>query len=482
MSSLNKSRTSVRHTGSTTHEGGAAINESALHQLIRSTMACMLWEDNFYEDGATIASRIARLVHMVTLEEAAQVAIEARDRMHLRHVPLFICRYMANHPHRGQGSQNAPRFISSTLAHVIQRPDELTEFMAIYWKYGKEPLSKQVKLGLAKAFQKFNEYSLAKYNRDKSVKLRDVLFLCHSKPEDVPDDARNWDKQERRAYATAEAHKSKYHMRVVRPNGFTDGELLYGKLIYDQLKTPDTWEVQLSAGADKRTTFERLMAEKQLGDLAFLRNLRNMTEAGVPLLTIVNYGDSRQWGRVLPFRFIAAARIVPQLEPHLERWMFKCLEGSPKLPGRTVLLVDTSGSMQNRLSVKSDLSRTDAAQALAMLLREVCDDVVVACFDSEIRTVPPRRGFALGELVKCRNASTDIGGAVKWANMHPYDRLIVLTDEQSASPVGGPRGKGYMINVAAHQNGVGFGPWLRVSGFSEAIVDYIQKYEEFQGS
>ena len=68
--------------------------------------------------------------------------------------------------------------MAETLTRVIQRADELTEFVAIYWSEGKLPLSAQVKKGLAAAFRKFDAYALAKYNRENPVKLRDVLFLA----------------------------------------------------------------------------------------------------------------------------------------------------------------------------------------------------------------------------------------------------------------------------------------------------------------
>ena len=57
------------------------------------------------------------------------------------------------------------------------------------------------------------------------------------------------------------------------------------------------------------------------------------------------------------------------------------------------------------------------------------------------------------------------------------DRLIVFTDEQSADKVGPPIGRGYMVNVAAEKNGVGYGDWIRISGFSEAILRYIQELD-----
>lgn len=452
-----------------THEGAPAARITPLQELIRLTMSCMLWEDNFYEDGKSVADRIKELVHKVTLIEAGGVAIEARNNMKLRHVPLLVVREMARHPRL----KDNPKVVSETLAEVIQRPDELTEFLAIYWKDGKQPLSKQVKLGLAKAFAKFNEYQLAKYNRDKAVKLRDVLFLCHSKPADVASVEQHWDKWARRAYKESEDSFGR---------GFNPGELLYGKVVYDQLTTPDTWEVELSQSTDKLASWTRLLDENKLGDLAFLRNLRNMTQAGVPLSTIDVHGEHRKWGRVLPFRFIAAARVVPSLEPSLEKWMLKCMEGAPKLPGRTALCIDVSGSMRDKLSAKSDLNRLDAAKALAILLREVCQDIRVFAFNVGGREIPARRGFALGDAIGSANGGTDLGGIVQAMNVSvPHDRLIVLTDEQSGTHVPPPKAKlAYMINVAANRNGVGYGPWLHIDGFSESVVDYIQVYEGAQ--
>lgn len=111
-----------------THEGAVAARLTPLQELIRTVMSCMLWEDNFYEDGVSIADRIKKLVHQVTLAEAAGVAVEARENMKLRHVPLLIAREMARHPARNSASvvrfndANDTSIISETLARVIQRP------------------------------------------------------------------------------------------------------------------------------------------------------------------------------------------------------------------------------------------------------------------------------------------------------------------------------------------------------------------------
>src|SRR6202021_2648092 len=133
-----------------THEGGPAKAITPEQALRRSVLACMLWENEFYEDGVAIATRIQALVPQVAAGRVAALAIEARTAMKLRHVPLLLVREMARHTtHRA--------LVAETLAAVIQRADELAEFLAIYWADGKTPLSGQVKKGLAAAFSKFDE-------------------------------------------------------------------------------------------------------------------------------------------------------------------------------------------------------------------------------------------------------------------------------------------------------------------------------------
>ena len=422
---------------SRTYEGAPAKRINAEQQLRRSLMACMLWESEFYEDGMSIANRIASLIPHVKPEKVADMAVEARERMKLRHAPLWVVRAMANHPEHKQ-------YVADTLARIIQRADELAEFVALYWKDKRQPLSKQVKKGLAQAFTKFDAYQLAKYNRDGAVKLRDVLFLCHAKPKD------------------------------------SEQEATWKQLVDGTLPVPDTWEVSLSAGKNKKETWERLLAENKLGGLALLRNLRNMAESGVNESLIFSALDKMKTERILPFRFISAAKYAPQWESRIEKVMLKCLEGKQKLQGKTVLLVDVSGSMSFQISHKSDLMRYDAANGLAILARELCENVAIYSFSSDLVRIPDRHGFALRDAIvnSQSHSSTYLGGAVKFINEYEeYDRIIVLTDEQSHDAVPNPHNKGYIINVASYRNGVGYGAWTHIDGWSEAVIDYIMAYE-----
>jgi 60 kDa SS-A/Ro ribonucleoprotein len=161
--------------GAQTHDGAPARHISPELRLRRAVLACVLWESRRCEERVAITARIAELVPTVAAEKVAALAVEARSRMRLRHAPLLLVREMARHrSHR--------HLVADTLAAVIERADELAEFVTIYWKDGRVPLSAQVKKGLAAAFPKFDEYQLAKYDRSGLIKLRDVLFLSHAKP------------------------------------------------------------------------------------------------------------------------------------------------------------------------------------------------------------------------------------------------------------------------------------------------------------
>lgn len=436
-----------------THEGAVVRSITPIQELRRSVLATLLWEDTFYESGVDIGKRIQDTAAKVKAEDVAKLAIEARTTG-LRHAPLLLLLNLIKRGGKG---------VADTIADVIRRPDEITELVSLYWKFnpGKD-LSAQMKKGIAKAFNKFNEYSLAKYNRDGDVKLRDALFLSHAKPKDE-----------------AQA-------------------VIFKKLVDNALAVPDTWEVQLSGGADKKATFERLITEGKLGYMALLRNLRNMELNSVDRKIVreaIRQGDKS--GYVLPFRYLAAAKAAPTYTGELEEALLKSLEQSPKLKGRTILIVDVSGSMQSALSSKSDMTREDSASSLAIILREVCDEVHIYANGTTTKKVRNERGVALRDAIKhsgagssgieltpaTKFAKNDLAGK-ELANGKYADRVIVITDGQDTGHgLNAPSyalllgNKNYIINVASYKNGIGYGPWIEIDGFSESVVRYITEVE-----
>ena len=430
----------------TTHEGAPARRSSAIEALRRCTLSCFLFEGEFYEDGVSIAKRIEQLASEVEVHELAMVAIEARHDMNLRHVSLLLVVQLLKRASEWR-QDLAKMAISDVVELVIQRADELGELIALYWKDGKKPLSAQLKKGLAKAFLNFDAYQLAKYDRgNASVRLRDALFLCHAKP-DTP-----------------------------------EREAVWKQLIDGTLPAPDTWEVALSGGADKKETFERLIRENNLGYFALIRNLRNMSQADVDRKLVLDAIRARKNGaeKLLPFRYVAAVRAAPEYSSALDEAMQAAVADLPKLPGVTAVLVDVSGSMDRSSAGKSDLKRIDAACALACLING--EDVRVFSFSDQTKEVPAHKGLAgMEAIAKSQpHSGTRLGNAIRTVNEKvKYDRLIVITDEQSHDTVGPPRGdaKGYIVNVASYENGVAYGPWVRVNGFSDKIIHWIHEYE-----
>ena len=430
-----------------THEGAIVRKLTPEQELRRSVLANLLWEDTFYEDGVSVTDRIAKAASKVSADKVSSLALEARKVHGLRHVPLLLLLDLVKRGGSGVGQ---------TIADTISRVDEITELAALYWKANpNKDFSAQLKKGLGGAFNKFNEYQFAKYNRDTEVKLRDVLFLTHPK-------ANNALQQE-----------------------------LFDKIVNDKLTVPDTWEVALSGGADKKETFERLISEGKLGYLALLRNLRNMETASVDR-KLVNQAILARKGAngVLPFQFLSAMKHAPAYVGSLEEAMLANLQDHPKLNGTTVVIVDVSGSMQNALGGKSTLNREDAASAVAMILREVSDKVYIYANGTTTKTVPNRRGLALQQAIANSGAGhsgIELTPATRYAKANtpePIDRVIVITDGQDTGHgADAPANalllgkRNYIINVAPYRTGIGYGPWIAIDGFSEAVVDYILAYE-----
>jgi 60 kDa SS-A/Ro ribonucleoprotein len=228
-----------------THEGAAAASIPVEMQLRRSVCSCLLWEDTFYENGKTIADRIVELASQVQPQILAELAETARSHFNLRHVPLLLCSVLAR---TGSGS----RLVGDTIAATIQRADEISEFVAVYAQVNgvapnavRRKLSAQVKKGLAQAFNKFDAFQLARYmslagEKKASIRGRDVMFMTHPVAKD-PDQATLF-------------------KRIANKESVVSGGA-------------GSWETELSAGKDKRETWERLLREEKIGYLALLRNL-----------------------------------------------------------------------------------------------------------------------------------------------------------------------------------------------------------------
>lgn len=462
---VKKATTKTKAPAPTTHGGAPTTHLTYLQELKRSTSACMLWEDEFYEDGVSISLRIKECVAKVAPELVSNLAIELREKHHLRHIPLFLAVCMAElatHKH----------LVRELLPAIIQRPDELSETLAIYWKDGKRKITAQIKRGLADAYSKFSEYQLSKWNKDGAITLLDVMKLVHPKPRD------------------------------------TTQCLTFAKLHKKELRMPDTHEKALSAaGPDeklKKSEWERLLKEHKVPAMALFKNLANMEKYGVSKSNIEEAIVGAKTEKLLPFRFISAAKHAPRFEESIEKAMLASLSDQEKIPGKTILIVDVSGSMYTpKVSAKSEITRAEAGCALAILVKETCEKAVIYATAGhdytrvhETAIVPGRRGFALSDYIYRQSHPLGGGGIFLKAVMdYVYekegeaDRIIVITDEQDCSG-GGENApekanafgkRNYILNVGDYKHGIGYGKWIHISGFSEAVINYIRTYEQVLG-
>ncbi len=437
--------------------GKLAAKQSNTASLKRAVMANLLWEDIAYMDGQSVADEIKRLIPLVSAEDVYNIALEARVNQKLRHTPLFIASEMAKYKEHNL-------LLQDLLPLIITRADMLTDFLAIYWKKSKQPLTHQIKKGLAKAFYNFKEYHFAKYDRNAPIKLRDVMFLVHPKP-------RNQDE-----------------------------EILYNKIANRTLTPPDTWEVALSTGKDKKETWERLIKQDKLGGLAMLRNINNMKKAGVESSVIKKGLTSLKSSMLLPLDFLKAARINPEFERSIEKAMLKAYSNLQKLPGKTLFIVDVSGSMGFKNSSCSKFNRLDYAMAMTMLAANQCENFDLVCTagrddtftHSSIHIKYPNEGFGIFDDIVGSRDEVGFGGiftrqCLEWCKKNvgnDYDRIIIFSDSQDCDlhdeRTPKPFGKrNYICDISAHTKGINYkGVWdAEISGFSEHFLTFIAAYE-----
>ena len=353
------------------YENAPAYRLSAEWDLYATVVTSSL-SDKFYETGNDRLEKLRQLIQTNDPLFVARLAVYAREKMNLRSIPLVLAVELAK-THSGDA------LVRQMTARIIQRADEITELLAYYQLANNRQeikklnrLSKQLQAGLQNAFNKFDEYQFAKYNRDTEIKLRDALFLVHPR-------AKNEDQQ-----------------------------LIFNKIVENKLQIPYTWETELSAlGQTKFETpeakkeafknkWEELIDSGKVGYMALLRNLRNILEADVSLQHIqtvcetLSSKDKVLKSKQLPFRFLAAYRELSKVVSGYSSKVMTALEDAVKvsaenIPGfsettKVLIACDVSGSMQRAISPKSKMMNYDIGLMLGMLLKSRCKNVVSGIF------------------------------------------------------------------------------------------------------
>ncbi|MFY1595564.1 TROVE domain-containing protein [Micromonospora sp. WMMD737] len=463
-----------------THEGGPGFARDAKSELFLLAVANMVSEKTFYESADARDDRYEALIQQVAVADPAWMLGFIgwlRGDANMRSASL-VAAVEAVRARLAAGADDGPVRNRQLIAAAMQRADEPGELLA-YWmgRYG-ERIPKPIKRGVGDAVVRlYTQRSLLKYDTaSKGLRFGRVLDLVHpiaASPEqgDLFAHALN------RMHGRDSVLPAELGV-LVRNTGLRNRvaaghvDLL---LDADNLRAAGmSWEDALSlAGShvDKARLWEALIPS--MGIMALARNLRNFDEAGVSdkvaATVAARFADPAEVAksRMFPFRWLAAYRAAPSLRwgHALDQALTASLANVPALPGRTLILVDVSGSMADCMSGRSELNRADAAGVFGAALALRAADPTLVWFNHTSGQVQVPRGGSLLRLVESipkPNGGTETTEAVRrWLQGH--DRVVIITDEQAGHGWygGNPadevpaRTPLYTWNLAGYQHGHG---------------------------
>lgn len=385
------------------NEGSIAYPMSDKEKLATQVLTSFFNEKKFYGDNSQDILDTVRNVIKDEAKFVANLCIYARNEMHLRTISHVLVSELAK-------STEGKDYVRRILNRIIERPDDMTEVLACYMNtYGK-PIPNSIKKGLADSFGRFDEYQLAKYNRKKAIKLKDILCLVHPKAKDE-----------------------------------TQNDL-WKRLLEDKLETPVTWETVLSSKGNTGEIWEGLIDGNRLGYMAMMRNLRNIIKSGASNINKV-YEHIADENRVLknkqlPFRYYSAYKALKnegigtsKIYDALEAAIKTSTKNINKLPGKTLISADVSGSMNSPVSAKSDLTCAEIAVLMLSIANYICEESITTTFDNNLYkcNLSTRNGIiANASSIKVNGGGTNITLPLRYLldNKIFVDRIILLSDNE----------------------------------------------------
>ncbi len=385
--------------------GVKAYKLSDKEKLVTMVLTTMFGEEKYYGDNTDeLMNLAADLIARGEGQFVANLAVFVRNEMGLRSVSHALCALLA-------GNEKGKEFVKYAVAGVCKRADDILEILSCYIHIFGKPIANSLKKALAKAMNTFDEYSFAKYNGgNKEIKFIDVLRLTHAKAKD--------EKQNQ----------------------------IFNAIINDTLKTPYTWETQLSERGNTKDVWEELIDSGKLGMMAMVRNLNNILNSKAEnldkVLNAFGNEEAVKKSKILPFRFYSAyinvennpnssSKVLDALETGVET----STKNIPMLKGKTCIAIDVSGSMSGTISLNSQVRCVDIAALLGAMASKICEDSIVMTFDTNIK----RQSFSSknGIIANAKSITPTWGGTaiglplVELLDNNIYvDRIIILSDNE----------------------------------------------------
>lgn len=467
---MSKFNTTIKEPKTVTNlAGGEAYKQSNELELV-STLLTSFVNDQFYKNTEATLTDLKKVLKKVDPIFAAKAAIFARDKFGMRSISHVVAAELSSEL---QGSESAKNFYDK----IVVRVDDMTEILSYYLMHktnrDNPKFPNALKKGFAKAFDKFDNYQLGKYqSKNKDIKLVDLVNLVHPVPTD-----RN--------------------------------KTALEQLVKGELKNEDTWEAKLSKAGQvaensedlsnlKSEAWSELIDTKKIGYFALLRNLRNIitqspTSIDSACELLVNEKMILK-SRVLPFRFSTAYEEISKLGGSSEvRKVLVAINQAldisvanvPKFDGETLVVMDVSGSMRGRPSEIASLFGAVLAKANSC-------DVLTFSSKSQYKSYNP-----MDSVLTIRNGFKYAGGGTNFKSIFTtankkYDRVIILSDMQGWMGSTTPKAEfsaykkaynanPYIYSWDLNNNGTLQFPEKNVfaiAGFSDKVLDIMNLLEQ----
>jgi len=381
---------------------GNAYKESPKLELI-SLLLTSFVNDTFYESKEFNLARLRDLIDVNDKEFVAKAAIYARNEFGMRSITHVVAAEIAN---KVRGVNWTKGFFDK----VTRRVDDMTEIVSYYFNNYDKKLPMALKKGLSRAFNKFSDYHISKYMaKNKEVKLIDLVNLTHPIPTD----------------------KNKKSLNF---------------LVKGSLKNEDTWETKLTQAGqkaenqeekneNKKEAWKQLLNENKLGYFALLKNIRNIVYQAPECIDIlckqlINEKAIKN-SLIMPVRFIVAYNQLVNIDGIRSRDVIDALNtaveislsNTPKFEGKTLIVLDTSGSMGGQPATIGSL--------FASTLYKTNDSDFITFSDESNYQVLNHKDslFTIADSINFVCGGTNFHSIFEKADK-AYERIIILSDMQ----------------------------------------------------
>lgn len=479
--------TNHRPFDAVSYNGNPQYAKSVKQELYELATMSMFGKDTYYETSSKQVERVVEGIEKVVstgsdneIHFIANLIIHARTKMNIRTMPLVMLVHLADSLRKNNIQYMSLRHVTTD---VIQRADQITDLYAyalqVFGSKRKVPMA--IKRGAADAFNKFNAYHFGKYNRNGAVKMSDVLRIVHPKAKDV-----------------------------------NQGEI-YQKIIEDRLEAPYTWEVELSKNGQlpknerksKKELWTELLESGKLGFMALLRNLRNISEAGVNadvmkrrVYDIISNPELVAKSKQLPFRFVNAINATKNCGDNrmlqaLKKALDYSVSNTPVIGENVWVIVDASASMMGYFGHDDvGMSPFKTASIFAAAIAKGNKDATnlkVTLFSNYAKHVaidPEDSVMNISEsfMSKSWGYGTNLASALKMKKDLGFepDTIVILSDMQADS-LSGSRTNIFdkdAVKIAMNLEPYGSTPvseidgWWQLAGWSERVFDFIPAMRE----